>query len=174
MSNQIKKLKLDFPDLFIFFDLEIDGVNADPSTFSEDIALKYSTATILNENRITFSCQSPDQQRLLKLYGKQVILIEISREANTPFPLYGLFVPTNVDYQLVYLFMVQSRNMKCLRDGFRSIMEWNPEWKPKFLCVDHMKDMNWKHLTVFEEFLPGNITLMSEIFASRKFREFRE
>ena len=139
----------------IFFDLEIDGVNANPNTFSEDISLKYSTATLLNENRIVFACQSPEQRRLLNLYGKQAILIEISREANTPFPVYGVLVPTNVDYQLVYLFMVQLRNVKCIRDGLRSLAEWNPEWKPKFLSVDHVKDAAWKHLAIFEEFFPG-------------------
>lgn len=155
LSNQIKKLQEDHPDLMIFFDLEIDGVNANPNTFSEDISLKYSTATLLNENRIVFACQSPEQRRLLSRYGKQAILLEISREANTPFPVYGVLVPTNVDYQLVYLFMVQLRNVKCIRDGLRSLVEWNPEWKPKFLSVDHVKDAAWKHLAIFEEFFPG-------------------
>lgn len=142
--------------MHVFFEIEIDGVNANPTTFSEDIALKYSTATLLNENRIVFCCQSPDQRRLLQRYGRQAVLLEISREANTPFPMYGVLVPTNVDYQLVYLFIVQQRNVQCIRDGFRKIASWNPDWKPKFLSVDHVKNASWKHLAAIEEFYPGN------------------
>lgn len=97
--------------------------------------------TNTTEHRIIFSYQTRNQQRLLKRYGKQVILTEISKPGmNLPFPLFGVFVPTNVDFQIVYSFVVQARSKQCLKEGLTSLMEWNPYWTPKFFVVDFSHD----------------------------------
>jgi len=162
LNEHVRNVKEKNPGVLLSFEIEIDGVIIDPDTFNwNDTSLKYSTASLLNEHRIVFCCQSPIQQNLLKRYGKQATLIEISREANSlPFPLFGLFVPTNVDWQLVYLFMVQSRSTKCMKDGLKSLIEWNPYWSPKFLSIDFIKE----RLPIFEEIFPGTVTVFFFFF----------
>lgn len=116
--------------------------------------------TNTTEHRIIFSYQTRNQQRLLKRYGKQVILTEISKPGiNLPFPLFGVFVPTNVDFQIVYSFVVQARSKQCLKEGLTSLMEWNSYWTPKFFVVDFSHDQ----IHVIESLFPSCVISISEI-----------
>ena len=98
--------------------------------------------------------QSHQQQRLLRRYGQQVILTEMSRMThNLPFPFFGIFVQTNVDYQLVYLFILQSRTKEALVTGLESIVHWNPSWSPKYVMVDFSAEQT----AAVEAAFPGSI-----------------
>ena len=61
-----------------------------------------------------------------------------------------MFVPTNVDYQLVHSFIVQSRSLDYLRQGLTPLLEWNLSWTPKFFIVDFSPEQ----ISIIEELFP--------------------
>lgn len=87
---------------------------------------------------LIFCHQTSQQQRLLKRYGNQVMICEVTNLVErVPFPLICLFVQTNVDYQMVGSFVVEVRNKESLQQGLMSIKEWNPGWSPKYVILDY-------------------------------------
>lgn len=130
-------LQQSIPDAQLLLNLECGDTLRSADHVSTLLGKKLDIASnVVSDYKIIFCCQSHDQQRLLKRYGKEALLFEVST-ANVPFPIFGVFVPTNVDFQLVYLFMVQSRSNTSLRNGIVKLAEWNPDWSPKFLIVDY-------------------------------------
>ena len=90
---------------------------------------------------LIFCHQTSQQQRLLKRYGNQVILCEVtSLIERVPFPLFCIFAQTNVDYQLVASFIVEIRNKESIMQGLTSIKDWNPGWSPKYVVADYSEE----------------------------------
>ena len=90
------------------------------------------------KSTVIFCHQTSQQQRLLKRYGNQFVICEVTNLIErVPFPLFCLFVQTNVDYQLVASFIVEMRNKESIIQGLTSIKEWNPAWSPKYIIVDY-------------------------------------
>ena len=95
----------------------------------EDTSLK---ATLI------FCHQTSQQQRLMKRYGNQILLCEVTNLVErVPFPLFCIFVQTNVDYQLVASFIVEIRNRESIVQGLMSVKDWNPGWSPKYVVLDY-------------------------------------
>ena len=102
--------------------------------------------------KLLFCHQTPHQQRLLKRYSSQVILTEIKDiHSKIPFPLFCLYVQTNVNYQLVGEFILQSNGAPMIMEGLQSIKDWNPGWNPKFVVVDFTEEQ----ITAVENVFPG-------------------
>ena len=119
--------------------LESTAQNDDSIEATEDfVSDEKESRTDLNENaKLLFCHQTPHQQRLLKRYNSQVILTQIKDiHARIPFPLYCIYVQTNVDYQLVAEFILQSNTSVMLSEGLQTIKDWNPGWSPKFVVCD--------------------------------------
>ncbi|XP_047129189.1 uncharacterized protein LOC100213006 isoform X2 [Hydra vulgaris] len=112
-----------------------DSVEASEDFISDEKDLKNE----LNENaKLLFCHQTPHQQRLLKRYNSQIILTQIKDiHARIPFPLYCIYVQTNVDYQLVAEFILQTNTVAMLSEGLQTIKDWNPGWNPKFVVCDY-------------------------------------
>ncbi|XP_065649747.1 uncharacterized protein LOC100213006 isoform X5 [Hydra vulgaris] len=112
-----------------------DSVEAAEDFISDEKDLKNE----LNENaKLLFCHQTPHQQRLLKRYNSQIILTQIKDiHARIPFPLYCIYVQTNVDYQLVAEFILQTNTVAMLSEGLQTIKDWNPGWNPKFVVCDY-------------------------------------
>jgi len=96
-----------------------------------------------NKPTLIFCHQTSQQQRLLKRYGGQVVLCEVTNLIErVPFPLFCLFVQTNVDFQLVASFIVEVRNQESILQGLNAIKDWNPGWIPKYVVVDCSDDQS--------------------------------
>ena len=102
--------------------------------------------------KLLFCHQTPKQQRLLKRYSSQVILTEVKDiHSKIPFPLFCLYVQTNVNYQLVGEFILQSNTTAMIMEGLQAIKDWNPGWNPKFVVVDFTDEQ----ITAVENIFPG-------------------
>lgn len=111
---------------------------------------------------LIFCHQTSQQQRLLKRYGNQIIVCEVTNLIErVPFPLFCLFVQTNVDYQLVASFIVEIRNKESILQGLTSVKDWNPGWSPKYVIVDYSDEECEAVKVVF----PG-IVLVHRLFIS--------
>ncbi|XP_012562353.2 uncharacterized protein LOC101236525 isoform X1 [Hydra vulgaris] len=90
---------------------------------------------------LIFCHQTPQQQRILKRYGSKVILCEITNSVqHVPFPMFCLFVQTNVDHQLVATFILEIRNKESIIQGLNTVKEWNPGWMPKYVTIDYAEE----------------------------------
>ena len=86
---------------------------------------------------LIFCHQTQQQQRLMKRYGSQVNLCEVTNHIDrSPFPLFCLFVQTNVDYQPVATFILEYRNLPSHIQGLKTVKEWNPGWSPKYFITE--------------------------------------
>lgn len=112
-------------------------------------------AQLVNEVRnakILFCHQTPHQQRLMRRYSSQFILTQISDiHSKIPFPLFCLYVQTNVDFQLVGEFILQANTACMLMEGLQTFKEWNPGWSPKFVTVDFSEEQ----ISAVENIFPG-------------------
>jgi len=118
---------------------------------------------------LLFCHQTPYQQRLLKRYGSQVILTEvINIHSKIPFPLYCLYVQTNVDYQLVGEFIVQLTDESMIGEGLATFKEWNPGWSPKFCMVDYSEEQ----IAAVENTFSGCFVLISDESREQSWNEW--
>lgn len=118
---------------------------------------------------LIFCHQTSQQQRLLKRYGNQVMICEVTNLVErVPFPLICLFVQTNVDYQMVGSFVVEVRNKESLQQGLMSIKEWNPGWSPKYVILDYSDEQAEAVKIVF----PGCSQFISESSRERSWRQW--
>lgn len=107
---------------------------------------------VSSNGKILFCHQTPHQQRLMRRYSSQLILTQISDVySKIPFPLFCLYVQTNVDYQLVGEFILQANTCVMIMEGLQAFKEWNPGWSPKFIIVDFSEEQ----ITAAEATFPG-------------------
>lgn len=119
---------------------------------SDSMLSSKNSASRRNKASLIFCHQTSQQQRLLKRYGRQVILCEITNLIErVPFPLFTMFVQTNSDYQLVASFIVEIRNKPSLLQGLNAIKEWNPGWDPKYVVLDYSDEQ----IEAFKEIFPS-------------------
>ena len=119
---------------------------------TESLLPSKNSASRRNKPSLIFCHQTSQQQRLLKRYGRQVILCEITNLVErVPFPLFTMFVQTNSDYQLVGSFIVEVRNKQSLLQGLNAVKEWNPGWDPKYVVLDYSDDQ----IEAFKEIFPS-------------------
>ena len=131
LEAQMEKLKETHSDEKIMFNFKVQNEQNEES-------IDNFFADNPNENaKVLFCHQTPHQQRLMCRYNTQVILTQVcDLHSKIPFPLFCLFVQTNVDYQLVGEFIVQTNEQSMIAEGLQIIKDWNPGWSPKFVVVD--------------------------------------
>ena len=113
------------------------------------------------KSTLIFCHQTPQQQRLLKRYGNKVVMCEITNSVqHVPFPMFCLFVQTNVDHQLVATFILEIRNKESIIQGLNTVKEWNPAWMPKYITTDYAEEQTDAVLNVF----PGQIFFLLSMF----------
>ena len=52
-------------------------------------------------------------------------------------PLFFIVVKTNIDYQIVATFVVESETEKTIAEALQVIQEWNPEFDPRVFMTDY-------------------------------------
>jgi len=55
-------------------------------------------------------------------------------------PLFFLVVETNVDYQIVGSFVIQSETADAIYEALSVLKSWNPKWNPSYFMVDYSEE----------------------------------
>nr|XP_047141535.1 uncharacterized protein LOC105847166 isoform X2 [Hydra vulgaris] len=110
---------------------EIETVK-DDSDNDDDIEIVVETSG----ESFLFVYQSEEMQRLLKMYGNEITLLDATyKTTKYSLPLFFLVVKTNVDYQTVGTFVCKGESAVNIQKALSKIKEWNPNWNPTYLWL---------------------------------------
>lgn len=111
---------------------------------------------------LLFVHQTKWQRRLLNRYGNELSLLDATyRTTKYALPLFFLVVKTNVDYQVVGSFVLQSEASCEIEKALKVIAGWNPNWSPKSVLVDYSE----AEIGAMERLFPGNF-IRAHLFCS--------
>ncbi|XP_046848037.1 uncharacterized protein LOC124441606 [Xenia sp. Carnegie-2017] len=99
--------------------------------------------TVLPEskNGLLFIHQTVNQKRLLKRYGNELTLLDATyKTTKYSLALFFLVVKTNVSYQVVGSFVLQSETSYAIAEALQVIRGWNNEWNLAYFMVDYPEE----------------------------------
>ena len=89
------------------------------------------------KNGFLFIYQTAEQSRLLQRYGNDICLLDATyRTTKYAMPFFQLCVKTNVDYQVVAVFVTQFEDSVTLSEPLDIIRQWNTHFIPTHFMVD--------------------------------------
>lgn len=110
------------------------GFETDSEQEDEEM-VKTSTKGLL------FVHQTRDQRRLLEQYGNELSMLDATyKTTRYSLPLFFLVVKTNVDYQIVGSFVIQSETADAIYEALSVLKSWNPKWNPSYFMVDYSEE----------------------------------
>ena len=78
------------------------------------------------------------QQRIVHIYGNNLFLMDATyKTMNHSAPLFFIAIKTNVGYAVVADFVIQNESSQYIQEALNILMQWNPQWKPKYVMVDN-------------------------------------
>nr|XP_045594154.1 uncharacterized protein LOC123755474 [Procambarus clarkii] len=81
--------------------------------------------------------QTKWQCQLLDWYGQELCILDGTyKNLDNSLLLFFLAVKTDVDYQVVGSFIVQSETEAAVKEALNIFKEWNPQWKPSVFMSD--------------------------------------
>ena len=93
------------------------------------------------EESLLFVYQNGWQRRLLEMYGNEMIMLDATyRTTRYALPLFFFVVKTNVDYQIVGLFVCENETEDCITEALSIIQSWNKNLKPRFAMSDYCSE----------------------------------
>ena len=96
--------------------------------------------------------QSAKQKYLLQRYGNSLCLLDATyRTTKYTLPLFFICVKTNVNYQVVAIFVTQDETTASIIEAVRILKEENPTWNPKHFMTDFCEQEINAVETVFPE-----------------------
>ena len=108
-------------------------------------------------NSLLFVYQNEEQRRLLKRYGNELSLLDATyKTSRYSLPLFFLVVKTNVDYQIVSAFVIESETTKGILEALQVIKDWNPDWNPAVFMTDYSNE----EINAAETMFPGIFLLL--------------
>ncbi|RMX36463.1 hypothetical protein pdam_00010007 [Pocillopora damicornis] len=114
-----------------------DSSRSDGEEDDEDIILKTPTKGFL------FAHQMKDQRRLLERYGNEISMLDATyKTTKYSLPIFFVVVKTNVDYQIVGSFVIQSETSDSIYEALSIIKSWNPTWNPSYFMLDFSEEMS--------------------------------
>ena len=124
-----------------------DEGNGTDSEEEDEEMVKTSTKGLL------FVHQTRDQRRLLQRYGNELSMLDATyKTTRYSLPLFFLVVKTNVDYQIVGSFVIQSETADAIHEALSVLQSWNPKWNPSYFMVDYSEE----EMSAIGKILPGN------------------
>ena len=89
-----------------------------------------------------FVHQTKFQRRLLGRCGNSICLLDATyKTTKYSLPLFFVVVKTNVNYQVVALFVLQDEATAAITETLSVINVWNPTWEPKCFMVDNCDEV---------------------------------
>jgi hypothetical protein len=138
LLDKINEWNIFFPDATIKFRPK-GGYNSEDN----DVDLK---------NSLLFVYQDIWQKRLLLRYGNELAFLDATyRTTRYALPLFFLVVKTNIDYQIVAIFVCEHETTEAITEALMCIKEWNPSFQPKFFCTDYSNE----EINSLESVFPG-------------------
>ncbi|XP_065679788.1 uncharacterized protein LOC136094113 [Hydra vulgaris] len=109
----------------------------------EDDNVKLTGAS---ETSLLFVYQNKWQKRLLAKYGNELVLLDaIYRTTRYALPLFFFVVKTNIDYQVVGLFVCENETEDSISEALLYIKSWNNDLNPKYgmsdYCVEEINSL---------------------------------
>ena len=90
---------------------------------------------------LLFVHQSKDQRRLLERYGDEICMLDATyKTTRYSLPLFFVVVKTNIDYQIVGSFVVQSETTDAIFEALSVLKSWNQKWNPSCFMVDYSEE----------------------------------
>ncbi|XP_015778406.1 PREDICTED: uncharacterized protein LOC107356297 [Acropora digitifera] len=112
-----------------------DGGDGQSDSEDDEQIVRTSTKGLL------FVHQTRDQKRLLERYGNEICMLDATyKTTRYSLPLFFVVVKTNVDYQIVGSFFVQSETADAIFEALMVLKSWNPRWKPSCFMVDYLEE----------------------------------
>ena len=88
-----------------------------------------------------FVHQTENQQRLIKLYGSNVCLLDATyKTTKYAILLFFVVLKSNVDCQAVASFALQDETTSAVKEVLLILRSWNPLWQPKCFMVDNCEE----------------------------------
>jgi len=106
---------------------------------------------------LMFIYQSTEMKRLYRRYGNLLLVLDaLYRAERYPLPVFFLLVRTNVNYQVVAVFVVQQETRQSLINALQVIRGWNSDVNPRYALVDFSEE----EVAALEQTFPGYSTLL--------------
>ena len=103
-------------------------------------------------NGLLFVHQTNNQKRLLQRYGNELTLLDATyKTTKYSLALFFLVVKTNVNYQVVGSFVLQSETPDAIAEAQGIIKTWNAAWNPSYFMVDHSEE----EMSAIRRLFPG-------------------
>ena len=86
---------------------------------------------------LMFVYQTDWMKRLLLRYGNEMCLLDATyKTTRYALPLFFVVVKTNVDYQVVAIFVCEGESTQNILSALQIIKDWNSGWAPLYAMVD--------------------------------------
>ncbi|XP_065648764.1 uncharacterized protein LOC136078033 isoform X2 [Hydra vulgaris] len=98
------------------------------------------------ETSLLFVYQNAWQKRLLAKYGNELVLLDATyRTTRYALPLFFFVVKTNIDYQVVGLFVCENETEESISEALSFLKSWNNDLNPKYgmsdYCVEEINSL---------------------------------
>ena len=94
-----------------------------------------------SKNGLLFVHQTDNQRRLLLRYGNELSMLDATyKTTKYSLALFFLVVKTNVNYQIVGSFVLQSETSESIAEALKVISDWNASWSPSYFMVDYSEE----------------------------------
>ena len=99
----------------------------------DDIRMEKRESTSL-----LFVYQTDWQKRLFARYGNELVLLDATyRTTRYAVPLFFLVVKTNIDYQVVAIFVTENEWEDSIKEALTVTKIWNQDVSPKYGMTDY-------------------------------------
>nr|XP_047142557.1 uncharacterized protein LOC124816872 [Hydra vulgaris] len=93
------------------------------------------------KDSLLFVYQDMWQKRLLLRYGPELVFLDATYHTTRyALPLFFLVVKTNIDYQVVAIFVCENETTDAITEALMCIKEWNPKFQPKYFLTDYSNE----------------------------------
>ena len=128
-----------------------DDINTDDDDDHDDIRLGKTKRTPL-----LFVYQN-GWQRLFSRYGKELTLLDATyRTTRYALPLFFMVVKTNIDYQIVAVFVTENETEDSTQEPLSIIKSWNKDVSPTYGMTDYCTEEFKAMENIFEGMLSVN------------------
>ena len=98
---------------------------------------KCETISNVCETSFLFVYQSLWQQELLLRYGNEIVLLDATYQTRYSLLLFLLVIKTNVAYQVIATFVIESETKKSITEALNIIKHWNTSFNPSFCITNY-------------------------------------
>lgn len=107
----------------------------------------------LGQQGLLFIHQTEWQRKLMLRYGNELTLLDATyKTTKYALPLYFVVVKTNIDYQVVASFVIQSETSEAIKEALHVLKDWSHDkWRPAYCMIDCCEE----EMTAIQETFPG-------------------